>query len=193
MRPSQPSQSSPYLRLVLQKDNKTWGTAVHLLVCEAFHGPRPSKSHHAHHIDGDKVNNKASNLEWQHRKRHFALHALKRSVHRLIGTRAAIECLNRGESPFSEICRKCGIAPDAFKRTVDQYPHLPPLADGVWPPGRLGPAKVSEIRDRLAGGESGADIARTLGLSQATVSRIKTRSRTVRERQARGLPPRRYS
>lgn len=37
---------------------------VHLLVCEAFHGPRPTREHQAAHGDGDGLNNAASNLRW---------------------------------------------------------------------------------------------------------------------------------
>jgi hypothetical protein len=37
---------------------------VHQLVCEAFHGPRPSPSHQAAHNDGVRTNNAASNLRW---------------------------------------------------------------------------------------------------------------------------------
>lgn len=37
--------------------------AVHILVCEAFHGPRPP-GNHACHIDGDPQNAAASNIRW---------------------------------------------------------------------------------------------------------------------------------
>lgn len=37
---------------------------VHHVVCEAFHGKRPSKKHVAAHWDGDKKNNKPRNLRW---------------------------------------------------------------------------------------------------------------------------------
>lgn len=36
---------------------------VHFLVCEAFHGPRPP-GQVTRHLDGDKLNNRASNLAW---------------------------------------------------------------------------------------------------------------------------------
>lgn len=37
---------------------------VHLLVCEAFQGPRPSPVHEVRHLDGDPLNNRADNLAW---------------------------------------------------------------------------------------------------------------------------------
>lgn len=36
---------------------------VHVLVCEAFHGPRPP-AHDADHRDWDKTNNTPANLRW---------------------------------------------------------------------------------------------------------------------------------
>jgi len=37
---------------------------VHRIVCEAFHGPKPSPMHIVAHNDGDKTNNRADNLRW---------------------------------------------------------------------------------------------------------------------------------
>lgn len=39
-------------------------TMVHILVCTAWHGPRPSPTHTVHHKDGDKQNNNKNNLCW---------------------------------------------------------------------------------------------------------------------------------
>lgn len=36
----------------------------HILVCTAFHGPRPSPRHQVDHIDRDKWNNHPENLRW---------------------------------------------------------------------------------------------------------------------------------
>lgn len=37
---------------------------VHVLVAEAFLGPRPSKKHEVNHRDFNRANNSAANLEW---------------------------------------------------------------------------------------------------------------------------------
>ena len=37
---------------------------VHRLVCEAFHGKAPSKSHEVAHNDGTRTNHRADNLRW---------------------------------------------------------------------------------------------------------------------------------
>lgn len=35
------------------------------LVCEAFHGAPPTDAHHAAHLNGDRLDNRASNLAWK--------------------------------------------------------------------------------------------------------------------------------
>lgn len=52
-----------YLSVALRKDGKYHGRLVHRLVLEAFVGPCP-KRHECCHKDGDRQNNKRSNLYW---------------------------------------------------------------------------------------------------------------------------------
>lgn len=49
---------------------------VHILVCTAFHGRRPGPNYEVNHIDGNKDNNRADNLEWVTKKQN-AKHASK--------------------------------------------------------------------------------------------------------------------
>lgn len=37
---------------------------VHRLVCEAFHGKKPSEEHQVRHLNGNKLDNRACNLAW---------------------------------------------------------------------------------------------------------------------------------
>ena len=37
---------------------------IHVLMCETFHGPRPSPAHVARHLDGDSSHNHKDNLAW---------------------------------------------------------------------------------------------------------------------------------
>ncbi len=58
------SPSKPDYRVVnLCHDGRKKMRPVHQLVCEAFHGQRPAGAH-ARHLDGDSLNNLASNLAW---------------------------------------------------------------------------------------------------------------------------------
>lgn len=38
--------------------------SVHILVCTAFHGDKPSPKHYVAHFDGNHLNNNADNLRW---------------------------------------------------------------------------------------------------------------------------------
>ena len=81
------SVSRGYLDVVLCRDGTTARHRVHHLVAAAFVGPRPAGLQ-INHIDGDKFNNRASNLEWvtgaaniQHAYRTGLAHARKGSAH----------------------------------------------------------------------------------------------------------------
>lgn len=49
--------------------NRTYGNMkVHRLVCEAFHGPKPTSAHEVLHGDENGLNNRQENLCWGTRK-----------------------------------------------------------------------------------------------------------------------------
>jgi hypothetical protein len=56
-------QKSGYLRIILTKNSKQKATNVHILVAKSF-VPNPKKLPFVNHIDGNKENNNAKNLEW---------------------------------------------------------------------------------------------------------------------------------
>lgn len=53
-----------YYSATLNKDGKAKVFRVHRLVASAFIGEAPSPTHQINHIDGNKLNNVVSNLEW---------------------------------------------------------------------------------------------------------------------------------
>lgn len=62
----QPSKSTKrwYPTVHLSNGDRSATRRIPVLVCEAFHGPRPSPDHVVAHWDGDKDNNTESNLRW---------------------------------------------------------------------------------------------------------------------------------
>lgn len=60
---SKGKNNSGYLKVSLYKDNKMKNKLVHRLVAEAFI-PNPNNLPQVNHIDGNKLNNNVSNLEW---------------------------------------------------------------------------------------------------------------------------------
>ena len=75
LRPKPPGRNSDYCRVQLCKRDVKRLFTVHSLVAEAFHGSRP-RNKFVNHIDLNKTNNAASNLEWLTRKQN-AQHAIR--------------------------------------------------------------------------------------------------------------------
>ena len=63
-------------RFTFQFQGKTH--KVHVLVCEAFHGPKPFPQAVAMHLDEDSRNNKPTNLEWGTQKQNLNFPGFKR-------------------------------------------------------------------------------------------------------------------
>lgn len=53
-----------YLQVALSVENAPRYVYIHTLVCEAFIGPRPTKSHQVDHVNADRTDNRLSNLRW---------------------------------------------------------------------------------------------------------------------------------
>lgn len=53
-----------YLAVGCSKNGHTKTWYIHTLVCEVFHGPKPTPIHQAAHRDDDKDNNTKDNLYW---------------------------------------------------------------------------------------------------------------------------------
>lgn len=61
-----------YPKVSLRYNGKYYSRTVHVLVCEAFHGPKPTDKHEVCHSDGSKDNNNYKNLRWDTRKNNIA-------------------------------------------------------------------------------------------------------------------------
>lgn len=59
----QVKQKSGYMRIILTKNSKQKATSVHILVAKCF-VKNQNNYRYVNHVDGDKTNNKANNLEW---------------------------------------------------------------------------------------------------------------------------------
>lgn len=53
-----------YPSVRLRVDDKSFNASVHVLVCQAFVGPSPGGGYEVNHIDSDRTNPVATNLEW---------------------------------------------------------------------------------------------------------------------------------
>lgn len=84
---------SGYKQVGLSKDMKVTGKMVHRLVAEAFI-PNPENKRTVNHIDGNKLNNDVSNLEWNTYSENLK-HAYKHGLN--------YWCKGKGK-PFRKVC-----------------------------------------------------------------------------------------
>lgn len=110
---------------------------VHLLVLEAFVGPRPP-GHHGDHIDFDHANNALSNLRWlpasENCRRHSPATIAKRKIavsaaktkHSNDWALAAVWCVLRLGKTQAETARAFGVRADELSRWCagKKRPHL---------------------------------------------------------------------
>lgn len=59
-----PHPNYGYPLVKLSKNGRSFARRIYRLVCEAFHGPKPSPSHQVAHADGVRENNYYLNLRW---------------------------------------------------------------------------------------------------------------------------------
>ena len=123
-----------YLSVVLCKNSNQQHKSIHRLVADAFiHNPEGKLE--VNHIDGDKTNNKASNLEWSTRSENVQ-HSYDTNLHELLRgennpmygkkhPRAKkVICITTGEifNCIAEAGRKYNVAPETISKCCkDKY------------------------------------------------------------------------
>lgn len=108
--------SHGYPSVKVKHEGSTKKALVHVLVCEAFHGTKPSELHQVRHIDGIRGNCHKNNLAWgtakenaMDRKTHGTEKAAtngKLSAHKLIGRRKST-CLRGHDKEGRAGCEEC--------------------------------------------------------------------------------------
>jgi DNA-binding transcriptional regulator YiaG len=113
-RPLKPRVRGDYLSVSLSygPDSLSW-VQIHILVALAFLGPRPSADCTVNHRNGEKLDNRAANLEWSTRReqQEHARQVLFRvgPYRRLTGEQAR-EIYERREVSGREFARRLGVS-----------------------------------------------------------------------------------
>lgn len=183
-----PCMRGEYLSIGLYLKGKRVGVSVHRLVAEAFI-PNPEGKPCVNHIDGNKLNNHVSNLEWVTHSEN-AIHAVDTGLKG--PTVNAYRQLTR-----DTICRICTMLQDGFRvkdvsealgvrqpvvsmiKAGKQYKDISSEFDLTTIPykGRVSVDKVTTICEMLSKAEPMARIIRQTGCSTKTVKDIKKRLR----------------
>lgn len=126
-----------YLSVLLKDAPRSNRRHVHVLVCTAFHGPRPSPQHVAAHWDGDKTNNVAANLRWatkaenqQDRVRHgTSEHGEKNPCAKL--TKDQVRVIFHAREPTAKIAALFGVNQTTVRdiKRGRRWGHLKLLGD----------------------------------------------------------------
>jgi len=128
---------SGYYYVELRGVNRRKRVTVHILVAEAFHGPRPSPRHEVAHWDGIATHNCADNLRWathaenvHDQQRHGTLHTpimrgadhprAKLTAEDVICIREAY-CGRRGQ--LTELARTHGVHSSTIRRAAVGSTH----------------------------------------------------------------------
>jgi hypothetical protein len=178
-----------YRSVTLSRDGKKKTFTVNIVVCLAFHGPRPPNAHAAHR-DGNSLNDNAGNLRWATATENAA-DKLKHGTH-LCGERAPMSKLTEPDvlaiiadtDTFEEIAAKYPVGMVMISRIKNRqsWKHLTenrPIANSRPPRQPLGEKHANsklaaeDVRSIRSDTRHQAEIADEFGISQSNVSLIK--------------------
>lgn len=160
---------------------------VHILVLEAFAGPRPSPAHQGNHINGIKTDNRVENLEWVTRSENIK-HSYDTNLHgRYIGSNASAAKIT--EADAAEILRR--IANREYRKDIakdysisikmideivagNHWTHVPrpDMSNKRMGRHKLVEADIPVIRQMLAEGQACRVIGERFGVSGPTIWQI---------------------
>lgn len=118
-----------YLYAYLKSDFGQKGIAVHRLVCQAFCGDPPNNGlkYEPNHIDGNKHNNRADNLEWVTRSQN--IHHAFRSGLCTAGLRVQVKDLLNGTevsyNTLSHMATEWNLRRDRLKLIISKHQKIP--------------------------------------------------------------------
>lgn len=171
---------SDYARILLLKDKKRVAAYVHILVADAFVGKR-IEGHVVNHIDGNKLNNSASNLEYVTQKENIH-HAIDS---RLITYKLTLSQMNKirylhvsGNKDADDIANEFGISRGVVVDVLmgKRYAYganLPNVFRGGLGNRRK---RAEEIRRLYRTGQYSLSIlAEMYGISPSAISKINSR------------------
>jgi hypothetical protein len=69
----QHASSSAYYQLQLAKNGQPTRASVHRVICMTFRGPPPTTKHQVNHLNENKFDNRAENLEWTLKNAEYSL------------------------------------------------------------------------------------------------------------------------
>ncbi len=171
-----------YPVVMLYRDDGRRLLGVHTLVCEAFHGPRPSPDHGVAHWDGNRANPLPGNLRWATQAENMADAIRHGRTTRLSGRlseddiTAIRERLAKGEN-HAVIAKSYGIT----RSTVSE---LNGGKKRAWLLGgefafvcgrarKLSENDVADIRRQIQTGAKNKALAAAFGVNQGTISQIR--------------------
>lgn len=158
---------------------------VHRLVAAAFVGPQPTPLHEVNHIDGDKKNNQATNLEWVTRSeniRHSFRLGLHTEIPRAPYSRLTREQLEHARQLVDERGASLVDAGRAIGVSAGYLCHLlngeriPEGLEGITRtsrrPRKITQQQVDKARELRAAGNSLREVAAEVGVSAPHLCRI---------------------
>jgi transposase-like protein len=128
----------------------------HRLVVEASIGRKLTRNEHVHHINGDKLDNRLSNLAIIEGGEHVALH------HRLVIDVEAIKSLRSQGLSVRSIAKQMGVSCKAISRRLQDIGVDTSIRFLTW--------DFDKAVDMLKGGANRATIAKTLKINESTLN-----------------------